>query len=101
MDILKFKRYDVKGVNSGDQAVDAVKKEKFDVVFMDVNMPEKNGIETVKLLRQIDPEIKVIMITAFADEDVYKEILRNGKFKVIQKPVDIDKFLGMLEKMQR
>ncbi|MFH1191837.1 MAG: response regulator, partial [Candidatus Omnitrophota bacterium] len=65
-DILELKGYQVICVYDGDQAIEAVKNDRFNVALMDVKMPGKNGIDTLKTLKQIAPELTVIFITAFA-----------------------------------
>lgn len=96
-DILELKGYEVNVVFDGYQAIEAVKKEHFNVILMDVKMPGLSGIETLKILKQIAPNMAVIMITAFADDVFFKEGLKSADFRVIQKPIDIDKFLIALE----
>ncbi len=97
VDILELKGYDIKGVYDGYQALEAVKKQKFDIVLMDIKMPGLSGVETIKMLKGIVPDICIIMITAFADDAAYKDELRSANLKVMQKPMDIDKLCGMLE----
>lgn len=96
-DILEFKGCgEVVVVSDGYRAIEAVKNDRFNVVLMDVKMPGMNGVDTLKIIRQIAPEIVVIMITAFADDIVYKEDLKNIDLKIIEKPIDIDKLLTIL-----
>ncbi len=96
-DILELKGYEVMGVYDGYQAVEAVKNDGFNIVLLDIKMPGINGIDTLKILKQIAPDIVVILITAFADDIFYREGLKNSDFKVIQKPIDIDMLLIELE----
>lgn len=96
-DILELKGYEVEVVFDGYQAIEAVKKRRFNAVLMDVKMPGINGIDTMKILKQLSPDIAVIMVTAFADDIFIKEGLKSADFKVVQKPIDIDKFLTTLE----
>lgn len=96
-DILEFKGYEAMVVYDGSQAIEAVKNNKFKVILMDIKMPGINGMEALKVLKEIDPHLSVIMITAFADDILYKEELKNIEFEVIQKPIDVDKFLAILE----
>lgn len=100
-DILELKGYTVRTVYDGFQAIDAVKDDNFSIVLMDVKMPGLNGIDTLKILKQIAPVTAFIMITAFADDVFYKEGLKSGDFTVIQKPIDIDKVLVMIENVFR
>ena len=97
LDILQFKGYEVNDVYDGFRGIEAVKHNKYDVVLMDVKMPGINGIETLKIMRTIIPNMIFIMITAFADDVFYKEGLQNCDFKVVQKPINMDKLLAVLE----
>ncbi len=97
LDILELKGYKVMAVFSGDQAIAAVKKEQFSLVLMDVAMPGINGIDTLKILKKISPGLKVIMITAFADDVFFKEGMQSRDFEVVRKPLNIDKFLELLK----
>ncbi|MCK4532607.1 response regulator [bacterium] len=99
LDILQLKGYDALGAENGYQAIDAVKTHQFDVILLDIKMPGMNGVDTLKILREIVPDIMVIMITAFADDAFYKEKLKNINFKIIQKPIDMKKLWTLLEKI--
>ena len=99
LDILRLKGYEGLGAENGYQAIDAVKTHQLDVVLLDIKMPGINGVDTLKILREIVPDIMVIMITAFADDAFYKEKLKNINFKIIQKPIDMNKLWGLLEKI--
>jgi CheY-like chemotaxis protein len=96
VDILELKGYDIKGVYDGFQAIEAVKKQKYDIVLMDIKMPGMSGVETVKMLKGIIPDLNIIMITAFADDVLSKDEIINTNMKIMQKPIDIDVLCGML-----
>ncbi len=98
-DILEFKGYEVNTVFDGSQAIENIKNNAYDVVVMDVKMPGLSGIETLKLAKQISPGLKVIMITAFADDFVYKTGFKTDELEIMQKPMDIDKFLARIEEI--
>ncbi len=95
-DILELEGYDTIGVYDGYQAIESIKKSKFDVVLLDFKMPGLSGLDTLKLLNQIIPNIVVIMITAFTEDIFYNTGLENTCYKVIQKPIDIDNLLKIL-----
>lgn len=98
-DILELKGYDVTLVKNGYEAVESVKNNKFNIILMDVKMPGMNGVDTLKILKKINPNVHVIMITAFADDVFYVNDLRHLDFEILQKPIDIDKLLKMLVKL--
>lgn len=97
LDILELKGYEVVGVYDGYQAIEAIKNDKFNVVLLDIKMPGMSGIETLKIIKQISSNTAVIMITAFADDVFYRDGLEGEKYEIIQKPIDIDAFLNLLE----
>ncbi len=99
-DILELKNYQTYGVYDGYQAIQAVQQKTFDIVLVDVKMPGISGIEVVNILKNIAPKLTFIIITAFADDTVYKETIQNANLKIIQKPIDIDKLYSILENIR-
>jgi len=97
VDILEAKGYEVESENSGEAAIAKVKEKSFDVILMDIKMPVMNGVETFKQIKKISPKTVVIMITAYALEDLIKEALHEGAFGVLQKPVEIEKLIEQIE----
>jgi DNA-binding NtrC family response regulator len=66
---------------------------------MDIKMPIMNGVETYKEIKKIRPGTKVIMITAYAVEDLVQEALQEGAYAIIYKPLDIEKMLELVKKV--
>ena len=95
-DILEFKGFDTVGVFDGYQAINAIKNKNFDVVLMDIKMPGISGIDTLEQLKHVLPNIFIIIITAFADDQFYNNEFRSDNYQIIEKPIDIDKMLLML-----
>ena len=89
-DILELKGYEVATARDGLKALDLVKQDGFDLVLMDVKMPVMDGVETFKKVKEVAPGTPVIMITAFAVEDLIREALQEGAFGFLRKPVDFD-----------
>ena len=99
-DILEFKGYEVKGVYSGYQAIEAVNNQKYDIALLDIKMPGMDGVETLKILKSIDPDLNIIMITAFSDDVMGIDEITIPNLKTMQKPMDIDKLCWMLESIK-
>lgn len=76
--------------NKGKEALRQVKKEKVDLVILDIIMPDLDGIEVLKRIKEIDPKIKVIMVTATKNVKNAQEALELGAFDYITKPFDVD-----------
>ena len=72
---LKEKGYDVVTVTNGNDAVETVKNQNFDIVFLDENMPGLSGIETLSRLKNLKPEIPVVMITKSEEEHIMEQAI--------------------------
>ncbi len=95
--ILEDKGHRVATVEDGYQAIDAVKKTHFDVIFMDIKMPGINGVQTFREVKKIDPRAVVIMMTAYSVEDLVREAVEEGAYAIVYKPFDIDKIVSTIE----
>jgi DNA-binding NtrC family response regulator len=84
--ILTKEGYTVKEAYNGEQAVDRIKKENFDIVMTDIKMEKMDGFEVLKQAQQISPETSVIMMTAFASVVSAVEAMRAGAVDYITKP---------------
>ena len=96
-DVLEMKDFEVETAHDGFQALELVKQNGFDVVLMDVKMPVMDGLETFKQMKEIIPDIPVILATAYAVEDLIREALREGAFGSLSKPIDFDNLFNIIE----
>jgi DNA-binding NtrC family response regulator len=85
---LNRRGFDVSVAYNGLSALEEIKKYHFDVVLLDVLMPEMDGIETLKEIKKIKPETEVIMLTGHASVEVGIEGMKAGAFNYILKPFD-------------
>jgi len=65
--VLRKKGYEIFSVGSGNEALSMVKKSVIDLILLDMRLPDINGIEVLKKIKEFDTEILVIMMTAFSD----------------------------------
>lgn len=98
-DILEDKDCDVVTAEDGFAAIKRTKEQSFDIVFMDIKMPGLNGVQTFRELKKVNPDITVIMMTAYAVEDLIEEAIEEGAYAVIYKPFDMDKVIQTIEKV--
>lgn len=70
--------------------------ESFDLCLLDFKMPGMDGVQLLEQIHTKSPELRAIMITAYAGTDGIKRALEAGTWKVLKKPVDIQKLLGMI-----
>ncbi len=82
-------RYEVDTALSGASAIERFVRNRPDMVFLDVNMSGANGVAVLKLLRETDPKIPVVIVTANAQNQVAAECLANGAFGYVPKPFNL------------
>ena len=96
-DILEARHYRVGTAESGASAVAMVRDDRYDVVLMDIQMPGLNGVEALKAMRALAPDVSVIMMTAFTRHELVEEARRQTALAVLAKPLDIDRVLRLIE----
>ncbi|MDD5285679.1 MAG: hybrid sensor histidine kinase/response regulator [Desulfuromonadaceae bacterium] len=82
----------------GQSAVELFREAAFDAVLLDLKMPGMDGIETLKELRKYDPDIPVIMITAFGDIATAVEAIKLGAYDFVEKPPQISRIMVTLRR---
>ncbi len=85
-------RFALEEATDGLEAVEICAKKEFDIVLMDINMPNMNGIEASKIIRQNHPKLMIIAISTNDDDEQRRAILNNGAEDYISKPIDPDIF---------
>lgn len=86
--ILEDEGYEVQEAGDGDVAIKKYKEAKYDLVTMDIVMPNVDGVTAVKEIMRVDPEARIIMITALAHKTLVLRALRAGARDFIVKPFD-------------
>ena len=86
--ILQNNGYRCKVVDDGLSAIEMLRKTKFDIILMDINMPIINGFETTRRIRQFDRETPIVALTAFDKEEITEEALSSGMNDIIIKPFE-------------
>jgi len=96
--LLSAEGYKTETAGSGVIALETVKEKKFDVIFLDVNMPDMNGLETFKKLKKLTPKSAVIMITGYGKtlKALVEEARELGVRTVIDKPFKISEITGAI-----
>lgn len=95
--IIEEAGFEVVGeAGNGNEAVDFYTKTRPDVVTMDITMPEVNGLEAIKRIREIDPEARIVVISAMGLEPTLKEAFSSGARGFITKPFMPEKVIEEL-----
>jgi DNA-binding NtrC family response regulator len=102
MDVLGTKGFkEVKVATGWEEATKLIRTYNFDIVFLDVVMPEKNGVEVFHMLRKIKPSIEVVMMTGYAVGELLYEALNAGAFDYLYKPFDILEIESAISKLKK
>lgn len=98
--ILEFQNFEITAVKNGEQVLQLLKKENFDVILLDINMPVMDGMECVKSIRSMDGEkskIPVVAITGNARNYTETEFKEAGFDDVLMKPLNFDKLVMVVK----
>ncbi|MFA5419307.1 MAG: bifunctional response regulator/alkaline phosphatase family protein [Bacteroidales bacterium] len=95
---LEEKGYDVDAVNNGDEAVDLVKENHYDIVFLDEQMPGMSGIEALEEIKKSHPNLPVVMITKSEEEAIMEDAIGSNIADYLIKPVKPSQILLSLKR---
>lgn len=84
--------------NNGRQALQCMKEQPFDLVLMDVRMPEMDGLETLRTIKEVDPRIFVVIMTAHSNLQDAITAIKYGAFDYTEKPINPDKLTALVKK---
>lgn len=96
---LNQKGYTVETVTSGQEAVDKVKEDNYDVVFLDENMPGLSGLEALETIKTLRPHLPVVMITKSEEENIMEDAIGSRIADYLIKPVNPNQILLSLKKI--
>lgn len=95
---LEQKGYDVDTTNNGDEALDLIRVNNYDIIFLDENMPGLSGLETLQLIKNLHPRMPVVMITKSEEESIMEEAIGSNISDYLIKPVKPQQLLLSLKK---
>ncbi|KXK35391.1 MAG: Chemotaxis protein CheY [Candidatus Hinthialibacteria bacterium OLB16] len=91
--------YTVEEASNGAEAVAKYSEVNPDVVTMDITMPEKDGIQATREIMKLDPNARVVMVSALGQEKMVKEAILSGAKDFIVKPFKPDRILSALDRV--
>ena len=98
--ILRDAGYDVASANDAQEAIAKVKESGFFLIFMDIVLPDMNGVEAYKVIKKISPRTTTVMITGYLSEHLLvKEAIREGAYSCLYKPFGMEEFLKVVKKI--
>ena len=99
--VLKAEKYTTQRAQDGQSAIEAVKERFYDLILMDIRMNRVGGIEALEKIKEISPDIPIIMMTAYASIDTAVQAMRSGAYDYLTKPLDIDELKILVAKALR
>jgi two-component system response regulator HydG len=99
--ILEERGYSVVTVSTGAEALARVREKRFDIIFLDVRLPDIDGVELFEQVKAVDPEAAVIMMTGYSEEELVQKAISQGVYTCIYKPFDINGILTLVGELSR
>lgn len=96
---LQEENYLAKAVQDGPSAIEAIKEQNWDIVLLDLKMPGMDGLEVLRKIKEIAPQIVIIMMTAYASVPSSVQAMKEGAYDYIIKPLDVEELTLMLKKI--
>jgi two-component system NtrC family response regulator len=98
-DYLVQKGYDVLAVAHVDDAVDAIRHDRYDVFLTDCNIPGVDALRTSDEARKINPDLAVIIMTAFGTIETAVKAIKAGAYDYLPKPIDLDQLVVLIDRI--
>ena len=94
--LLKSENFDVTVAETGQAGLRKLEDKPFDLMLLDVSLPDRNGIELLREVRQRDPNLPIILITAYGSIDMAREAFKGGALDYITKPWSNDELIAQI-----
>lgn len=96
--ILKIKDYNVSTFPDGPSALNTLKPGVYDIAFVDLKLPGMDGIEILKKVKEADPEIEVVIVTAYATESSHANAITLGALEYLRKPFLMEEIYELVDR---
>ena len=95
---IEYHNFAVDVADNGKEALSAVYREKYDLVVMDVNMPEMDGITALSEIKKYDPSIIVLILTAYSNVSDAVKVVKEGAYNYLEKPISSDNLVALIKR---
>lgn len=95
---LLYHSFKVDVANNGKEALNAIYKDKYDLVVMDVNMPEMDGISALTEIKKVDPSVIVIILTAYSNVSDAVKVVKEGAYNYLEKPISSENLVALIKR---
>ena len=93
---LGFSGHEITVVDNAQAALSVVREKYFDIAFLDIVMPGKDGVETLKELKEVSPRLPVVMMSGYSVEDKKTKAQEYGAITCLKKPFEMDEVKGVI-----
>ena len=98
-DLLLEDGIEFDSAESGSEAIQKLAEEPFDLVITDIRMPGLTGLDILPGIKKLQPETRVIVITAFGSEEVRRKSFDRGAMAYLEKPINMDRLKTLIQEM--
>ncbi|MFZ8934658.1 MAG: sigma-54-dependent transcriptional regulator, partial [Bacteriovoracaceae bacterium] len=95
---LEYHHFKVDVADNGKQALSKVHQSKYDLVVMDVNMPEMDGLEALTEIKKYDPSIIVLILTAYSNVQDAVKAVKEGAYNYLEKPITSENLVALIKR---
>lgn len=95
--LLRIHGYDAHTAGSGQEAIARIGEESWDIMILDMKMPEMSGVQVLSEVRKLDSRVEVIVLTGYASLDTAQEVMKLGAYDYLLKPYRQDDLLEKIE----
>lgn len=95
--VLEQRGYRVVDVETGEECIKQLRERKFQIVLLDVKLPGIDGIQTLRELKSIRPDVSVVMITGYTLEQQVQQAIMEGSYACLNKPYNVEKLLDVVD----
>ena len=94
--LLKGEGYGVASAETGESGLAKLEEHPYDLLLLDVSLPDRNGLDMLKEIRRRDPDLSIVLITAYGSIDMARAAFKNGAMDYITKPWSNDELLAQV-----
>lgn len=95
---LEFHQFEVEFADNGKEALRKIYGKKYDLVVMDVNMPEMGGIEALEEMKKHDPSVIIILMTAYSNVQDAVKVVKEGAYNYLEKPISSENLVALIKR---
>ncbi|MEW6376375.1 MAG: response regulator [Thermodesulfobacteriota bacterium] len=98
-DFFKEEGFEIDSADKGSEAFRKLVKEPFDLIITDIRMPGLSGLDILPRIKKLQPEVPIIVITAFGSEDVHRKVFERGATAYLEKPILLNNLRTLVNQM--